>query len=77
MASLKTKSCHCCSGSGKELDHKAVGASMAAFRKSHRKSQAQVARLMGFTPPFLCHLESGARSWRPDLIEQYKRACEV
>lgn len=73
---MKTKSCHCCEGSGKEFDHRAVGAEMRKLRLSRRVSQSEIARRLGFTPPYICDLEQGDRNWRLELIVAYKKACD-
>lgn len=70
----KTKACHCCAGSGTELDHKAVGAEMRAMRKSRKKTLRDVSVKMGICAPYLCDLELGYRKWRPELIVQFKKA---
>ena len=76
MAGLKTKSCRCCDGSGKQYDHRSVGREMTAYRKSENVSQVQVAKRMGYTTAFICDLEHGRRNWRTDLIEAYRKACK-
>ena len=70
----KTKACHCCSGSGTELDHEAVGAEMRALRVAKGKSLRQVGKKMKLCAPYICDLERGHRTWRPDLIAQFKKA---
>lgn len=74
---MKTKRCRCCEGTGKELDHKAVGVEMRNLRLSRKLSQAHVARRMGYSPPYVCDLEIGHRNWTEEKIEQYREACEL
>lgn len=76
--SLKTKSCRCCRGSGKELDQKAVAAEMKKYRMTRvpKPSQATIAKRMGITPAYLCDLEQGYRNWNPSLIQRFKKACD-
>lgn len=76
MADLKTKNCHCCDGSGKELDSRAVGAAMKAIRESRGISQTEVARRMKLSKPYICDLERGHRHWRDELIASYNKALK-
>ncbi len=77
MSALKTKTCHCCGGNGKELDHRSVGEEMRKRRKQSGKSQIQVAKHMKVSGPYISDLESGKRGWRKVLIDSYMEALEV
>lgn len=70
----KTKACHCCAGSGTELDHKVVGAEMRAMRESRGRTLRQVGAKMKKCAPYLSDLERGNRNWNTELIVQYKKA---
>lgn len=70
----KTKACHCCAGSGTELDNKAVGAEMRALRESRDRSLRWVGRRVGHCAPYLCDLEHGHRNWTMALVGKYKKA---
>ncbi len=76
MSALKTKSCHCCGGNGKEFDHHAVGAEMRLKRNQSGKSQIEVARFMGVSGPYISDLESGKRGWRKELIDGFLEALK-
>lgn len=73
---MKKKSCRCCQGSGKELDHKAVGAEMKKVRNAAGLSQAALGKRMNFSSAYLCDLEQGYRNWTEALIERFRKACE-
>lgn len=72
----KTKSCHCCSGSGKEIDSKSVGLAMKKLRQSSGLDQQAVAKKMGFTSTYLSLLESGHRNWSHPLMVAFRSACK-
>lgn len=73
--SKRTKACHCCDGTGKELDHTVVGAEMRALREKAELTLDALAAKLGFTKPYLSDLERGKRNWNDDLIAGYRRAC--
>jgi len=77
MDNFKLQLCHCCDGSGKELDHKAVGRDLRRARIAKGVSQATVARRMKFSKPYVSDLEFGARNWRTDLIAKYLKALRL
>lgn len=70
----RTKACHCCDGSGKELNHVVIGAEMRALRHKVGLSLQEMANRMGFTKPYLSDLERGKRNWNDDLIAAYRKA---
>ena len=74
---MKTNSCRCCSGSGRELDHTSVGAEMKALRKKHGLSQEVIARSLKCTVPYISSLELGNRNWSAATLHAYKRAVET
>ncbi len=73
---LKTKTCHCCGGNGKEFDHVSVGEEMKRRRKATGKSQSEVAKIMGVSDPYICDLELGRRNWRQELIDGFLEAID-
>jgi len=74
MADVTKKACRCCGGSGKELNDKIVGAQMRELRMQRGIAQAEVARRIGYRPPYICDLEAGKRRWSNSLIERYLEA---
>lgn len=76
MAELKTVSCHCCEGSGQELDHKAVGEEMRRKREARGFTLTKVAGRLKMSKAYLSDLEWGARNWRPELIQKYLKALK-
>lgn len=73
---MKKKSCRCCQGSGKELDHKAVGLEMKKLRNSTGLSQAALGKVMGVSAAYICDLEQGYRNWSEALVARFRKACE-
>lgn len=72
---MKKKACHCCSGSGKELDHSAVGNGLRSLREKSGLSQGAVGRKMGkFQKMYISDLERGFRKWTAGKIAAYKKA---
>lgn len=71
----KTKSCHCCNGSGTELDHIAVGADLRTLRESKGLTLDHVSSRMKLSSPYLCDLERGRRNWTEDKVARFKKAC--
>lgn len=74
MAKVKTKNCRCCEGSGREIDHFAVGMDLRAIREKAGKSLTFVADDMGISKAYLHDLEFGKRYWNRKLINQYQAA---
>lgn len=72
----KTKSCHCCQGSGTELDHGQVGAELRLLRESRNLSLDDVSVKMKLSAPYLSDLERGRRNWTEDKIARFKLACK-
>jgi len=73
---VKQRACHCCSGSGKEIDPRAVGAEMVALRLKSHITQKAVADRMKFTAAYISDLEKGKRLWRGELMELYQKAVK-
>lgn len=70
---MKNKPCHCCGGSGQELDHAAMGATMRAIRERKGISIRQLASKLRLSAPYLSDLERGRRNWRDELINAYHK----
>lgn len=73
---MRKRACHCCSGSGKEIDPRAVGEEMLALRLKSRITQRAVADHMNFTSAYVSDLEKGKRLWRDELMELYQKAVK-
>lgn len=75
---MKTKSCHCCSGSGEELDHVAVGAELKKLREGKGLTLKQVGSRMDpkVSTTFIWDLERGRRNWNLKLVAKYQQACK-
>ena len=56
--------CEKCWGSGKQIDHRALGQVARDHRRSLRVSMADMARRLGFTESHLSYLENGKRGWK-------------
>lgn len=67
------KKCHCCNGTGEEIDVHVFAASMREKRMKTRLSLKDVAGLMEISPAYLCDLELGNRHWSPFLIERFNK----
>ena len=74
MGKHKKMDCHCCKGTGEEIDHVAVGDMLRKRRIAAKKSQTYVANKLGLSSAYLCDLEFGRRLWRDDLIQKYEKA---
>jgi len=73
---MKTRACHCCKGSGKELDPVEIGASMRRIRTRRNIGLRSVAVAMKISAPYLSDLERGRRNWNDDLVTRFKQACQ-
>lgn len=73
---MKEKPCHCCGGSGTELDQAKVGLELRNRRVVRRRSLNETARRMGISGPYLSDLERGRRNWSPALIQRFEKAIE-
>lgn len=72
MRVMKTRPCHCCHGTGKEIDHYATGQSLRLLRKGAGMSLREMARRMTLSAPFLSDLELGRRNWKEGAIRLYQ-----
>jgi cytoskeletal protein RodZ len=71
----QTKQCHCCDGSGVELDHVQVGAQLRTLRQSKQLTLLSVSRRLKLSLPYLSDLERGRRNWNDALAERFRKAC--
>jgi transcriptional regulator with XRE-family HTH domain len=72
---VKTKSCRCCGGSGKEVDSAALGAELRQGREAKGLTQDWVATQMRVSNTYLSELERGGRRWNEDLLSRFRKAC--
>lgn len=73
---MKQRSCHCCGGTGKEIDQTAIAAELREKREKSGLSLREVARRMGFTAPYLSDLELGRRNWSEEKVAEYLEALK-
>lgn len=73
---LPTRVCSRCSGTGIELDPRAVGADMRALRERAGKTLRAVADAMNLSAPYISDLERGNRSFTEEMIGRYKEALK-
>lgn len=73
---MKTKPCHCCSGKGTEIDHRALGAEMKRLRKAKGISFRDMGDKTKVPYTNLFELELGYRKWKPELVARYKEVCK-
>lgn len=76
MQRMKKTTCHCCNGSGEEIDQGVTGMEMRTLRKSAGLSLKQIGGKIRLSCPYLSDLERGKRNWNTDLIDLYKKACK-
>lgn len=70
---METKPCPHCAGSGRVLDHAAIGASMRRLRESRQISGRQMATRLKISAAYLSDLELGRRNWSGPLLDKFKR----
>lgn len=68
---MKTVPCHCCQGSGQEIDQIHLGAEFRRLRKEKNVSMNEMARRMKISAPYLSDLERGKRNWTQSLVERF------
>lgn len=69
---LKLTTCKHCKGSGHTIDNRAMGEDFRKRREELGLTQAQVAKALRISPPYVLRLEKGQRTWSKDLIEHYE-----
>ncbi len=74
--SKQTRACHCCDGTGKELDPVGIGQWLRVHREARSLTLREVARRMKLSGPYLSDLERGRRNWNDDLVNRFKEACQ-
>lgn len=70
-----SKTCHCCGGTGVDIDGVITGESMRDLRLALRLNQSSVAKELGVSNSYVSQLESGKRKWTPELLKAYRKAC--
>lgn len=68
--------CPKCLGTGEVQDQRAIGHRLQRSRIGAGLTIYDVASAMGLSPSHLSYLESGKRSWNPELIERYELALD-
>lgn len=71
---FKTAECSHCDGTGKQVDHAAIGKVMRELRRKKGISLTEFSHLMNFSIPYLSDLELGKRNWTPQRIDRYREA---
>lgn len=71
---MKTQKCHCCDGTGRELDPVVTGKVLRAERFLAGLTQREIARRMGLSFPYLSQLEGGTVRWSESLVKRYQEA---
>lgn len=66
----QTKKCHCCKGTGEELDNGFVGAQLRVSRINAGIGLRKMARKLKISPSFLSNLEKGKRTWTMHLMHK-------
>ena len=71
-------SCDCqhCNGTGRAIDHRALGNHLRSKRVSRLMSLREMARRMNFTAAYLSDLEKGRRQWSKKLIDLFEKGLE-
>lgn len=73
---MKQRPCHCCYGTGRELDPVAIGRERRRLRRRLGLSLRYVAERMGISACYLSHLERGLRNWTPQLMTSFNRSLD-
>ena len=73
---MKEKPCHCCHGTGTELDQASVGTALRRRRQAAGRTLNSTARRMGISGPYLSDLERGRRNWTEALIKRFEKAIK-
>jgi transcriptional regulator with XRE-family HTH domain len=73
---FNTGICKHCGGTGRALDHVALGAHQRAMREKAGKSLRAIAAKMKVSAPYLSDLENGRRNWTEEKVEAYRKALK-
>lgn len=76
MASVGTKLCPRCDGTGFVPDPSYHGKEARKRRKEAGLSLREVARRMNFSVAYVSDLELGRRGWNDDLMKRYLKALK-
>jgi len=68
------RTCQRCGGTGKEPDHREIGAQMRALREKRGRTLRSIARALDLSAAYVSDLELGRRMWRADLLSRYRAA---
>lgn len=74
---MKTVACPKCEGTGKIIDHAALGLELRQMRLKAGVSLRHMAFRLQITPPYLSDLELGKRSWHDPRIRDFKTVCKI
>jgi predicted transcriptional regulator len=66
----ESRKCHCCKGSGEELDNSFVGKQLRINRINAGIGLRKMARRLKISPSFLSNLEKGKRTWTMSLMHK-------
>ena len=69
----KTRRCRRCQGTGEEPDHVTIGANLRSSRERAGITLREMARRLGYSPPYISDRELGRRAWRPQLLRDYQK----
>jgi predicted transcriptional regulator len=58
----------------REVDNRSLGLDLAEEREKLGLSQADMARMLKISAPFVSDLEHGKRNWTPRMVERYVSA---
>lgn len=72
----KNKPCHCCNGTGDELDDAALGRKLRNLRTKAGVGLREMSRALSISHSFLSQLESGNRRWTPETSHLFIVECE-
>ena len=72
----KKMGCKSCNGTGREIDQAALGESYRKMREKTGMSLRDMAKALGFTPPYVSDVERGRRAWSAKLEAAYRAALK-
>jgi len=67
--------CPKCNGRGRLPDQRFIGSQQRKRREKAGKSVREVARIMGFSGPYISDLELGRKQWTEKLLRAFNAAC--